>query len=240
MKNVLITGASRGLGRALAIELQRRGYQVIASARNINDLDGLEVFQKVSLDISKIDSVLMARERIKEVDIIINNAAISISGAIEAVEVEAAKRVFDVNFFGTMRIFQAFTPLMRAQRHGLMVNISSGTSNQAPPLQGIYAASKAAFDRMCEAYQKEVQPFGIFVMQIHSTGIATKMRKEQTIFANEHYLGITEKVKQLEQNIHGVLPGELAKVIVDNMEKRPLSSFISAQDLMTGVNAIYK
>ena len=238
MKTILITGASRGLGRALAEEFHKKKYQVIASARNINDLNDLEVFQKVSLDIVNEDSILKAKEKIKDVDIIINNAAISISGAIEAINVEAAIEVFNVNLFGAIRIFQAFTPMMRTKRNGLIVNISSGAALQSPPLQGIYAASKAAFDRVCEAYRIEVQPFGISVMQIHSTGIATQMRNKQTIFTNENYIKITDRVKQMEQNMTGVLPEILAKVIANNIERRPLNTFVRVQDLMAEINTV--
>ena len=239
MKTVLITGASRGLGRALVNELNERNYQVIASARNSHDLNDLQAFQKISLDVGNDDSVLKAVETIKEVDLIINNAAVTISGPIEAIDINAAKEVFNVNFFGALRIFQAFTPIMRAKRQGLMVNISSGTAQQSPPLQGIYAASKAAFDRLCEAYRIEVQSFGISVMQIHSTGIATQMRKEQTIFTNEYYAEITERVKQMEQHMAGVPPEILAKVIANNIERRPLATFVRAQDLMAEIKAIY-
>ena len=240
MKTVLITGASKGLGRALAKELQNRNYQVIASARNINDLNDLEVFRKISLDISNTDSILNAKKEIKVVDIIINNAAISISGAIETVDIDAATNVFNVNFFGAMRIFQAFTSLMRKKGSGLKVNISSGTATQAPPLQGIYAASKAAFDIMCEAYRMEVQPFGIFVMQFHSTGIATQMRKEQTTYSNRYYEEITEKVKQIEHNMLGVLPENLAKAIANFIEQQTLRPFISVQDVMNEINTVDK
>ncbi|MCB0471079.1 MAG: SDR family NAD(P)-dependent oxidoreductase, partial [Flavobacteriaceae bacterium] len=91
MKTVLITGASRGLGRALVNELNERNYQVIASARNSHDLNDLQAFQKISLDVGNDDSVLKAVETIKEVDLIINNAAVTISGPIEAIDINAAK-----------------------------------------------------------------------------------------------------------------------------------------------------
>ena len=139
-----------------------------------------------------------------------------------------------------MRIFQAFTSLMRKKGSGLKVNISSGTATQAPPLQGIYAASKAAFDIMCEAYRMEVQPFGIFVMQFHSTGIATQMRKEQTTYSNRYYEEITEKVKQIEHNMLGVLPENLAKAIANFIEQQTLRPFISVQDVMNEINTVDK
>ncbi|MCB0471078.1 MAG: hypothetical protein KDC51_11430, partial [Flavobacteriaceae bacterium] len=81
--------------------------------------------------------------------------------------------------------------------------------------------------------------FGISVMQIHSTGIATQMRKEQTIFTNEYYAEITERVKQMEQHMAGVPPEILAKVIANNIERRPLATFVRAQDLMAEIKAIY-
>ena len=238
MKKVLITGASRGLGKALTREFAQRGYQVIATARNLNDLQSLNVYRKIKMDISDSNSVLDAKGQIEEVDIIVNNAAVSISGAIEVVDVNAAMNVLNINVLGTMRVVQAFTPLMRKKGQGLIVNISSGTANNAPPLQGIYAASKAALDRMSEAYRAEVKPIGIEVVQIHSTGIATQMRKEQITYINDYYIEVTNKAKQIESIMRGVLPELLGSAIVNITERQSVKPFISTEDLMDELKAI--
>lgn len=238
MKRVLVTGASRGLGKELVKELHKRNFQVIASARNVKDLDELEGVQKMSLDISNSASVLKASQEINDLDIIINNAAISISGAVEIIDIQSAIQMFDVNVFGSLRMFQAFTSQMRKKGKGLIVNISSGTALHSPPLQGIYSASKAALDRICEAYQMEVKDFGISVMQIHSTGIATEMRKTQKVYSTSDYEDLTKRIKKMEENMIGVQPDILARAIVNFIDFPPNEHLISVQSLMKEVKSI--
>ncbi|MBL4625878.1 MAG: SDR family NAD(P)-dependent oxidoreductase [Flavobacteriales bacterium] len=238
MKKVLVTGASRGLGKELVKELHKRSFEVIASARNIRDLDKFEGVRNISLDISDSASVIKASREINDLDILINNAAISISGAVEIVDIQSVSKVFDVNVLGSIRMFQAFTPKMREKGKGLIVNISSGTALHSPPLQGVYSASKAALDRICEAYHSEVKEFGISVMQIHSTGIATEMRKTQKVYSNSDYEQVTNRIKKMEENMIGVQPEILAKAIVNLIELPPMELLISVQDLMKEIKNI--
>ncbi len=230
-KIVLVTGASRGLGLALTKALHEYEFKVIATARNLADLDNVTAYQKIQLDISKQTSIDNSVAQIDKVDVIINNAAISVSGTIEAIPIEQASTVFNSNVMGCMRMMQAFTPMMRKNGSGLFVNISSGTALGAPPLQGIYAASKAALDRISEAFRVEVKGFGIRVMQIHSTGIATEMRATQKLFSNAHYADLTSRIQQMEGRMTGVSPTDLATVIAQLIAKQPEVEFISAKQI---------
>ena len=141
MARVLVTGASRGLGRALVVELKKRGHEVIATARRIDDLADLEVANTVVLDVTDPASVAAAAADAGTVDVVINNAAITVEGPLEALPVDAVRLVFETNVFGALRVMQAFLPGMRESRSGMIINISSVGGRFAPPLQGVYAAS---------------------------------------------------------------------------------------------------
>lgn len=174
MSRILITGASRGLGHALAVELTRRAHEVVASARQIADLADLQAAEKIALDVTMPSSVRDAVAAAGDVDIVINNAAINVEGPVEAVPIDTIQSVFETNVFGPLRVIQGFLPVMRARRTGLIVNISSLAGRFAPPLQGVYSASKAALEMLSEALQFEVQNFGVQVVIIQSGGIRTE------------------------------------------------------------------
>lgn len=151
MARVLITGASRGLGRSLAIVLSQRGHEVIASARHITDLVDLEATSKMTLDVTSPASIAAALAEIGEVDVVINNAALVVEGPVEAIPVEVVQSMFETNVFGPLRVIQAVLPSMRKRQHGMIVNITSLAAQFAPPLQGIYSATKIALERLSEA-----------------------------------------------------------------------------------------
>ncbi len=113
MKRVLITGCSRGLGQALCSELARHNYYVIASARNVDDLKELKVAEKIRLDVTSDREVGEAVRRIGPVDILINNAGISVGGPVERVPLANISHVYETNVFGALRMIQAFVPEMR-------------------------------------------------------------------------------------------------------------------------------
>ena len=93
MAKVLITGTSRGLGKALAVEMNRRGCKVIASARNINDLDRLDVYKKITLDVTDDHQIKNVLKETGNIDILINNAAYTAGGPIEVIPIRNKKRI---------------------------------------------------------------------------------------------------------------------------------------------------
>jgi len=122
---VLITGCSTGFGREAAIELARRGHEVVATARRPETLADLDVAQKLALDVDCEGSVRAAVAQAGEVDGLVNNAGWSAHGPIEKVPLEAVGRMFETNFFGAARMIQALVPGMRARQRGVIVNVSS-------------------------------------------------------------------------------------------------------------------
>ncbi len=193
MTRILVTGASRGLGRALAVELTRRRHEVVASARQISDLADLQVAKKIALDVTVPSSVKDAVEAAGEVDVVINNAAMGVEGPVEAVPVDVVQSMFETNVFGPLRVIQGFLPGMRARWRGLIVNISSVAGQFAPPLQGVYSASKAALEMLSEALQFEVQHFGVRVVIIQSGAIQTDAIARQRRFSLDSYQPLMEQ-----------------------------------------------
>jgi NAD(P)-dependent dehydrogenase (short-subunit alcohol dehydrogenase family) len=172
-KRVLITGCSSGIGRATALELGRRGYEVIATARRVEAIADLDVAQRLALDVDDDRSVSAVRGAIDPVEVLVNNAGFAVEGATETVPLSDAQRMFDTNFFGAARMIQAFVPAMRERGRGAIVNVSSIAGVAAAPLGGYYAASKFALEALSEALHFEVGHFGVRVIVIEPGRIET-------------------------------------------------------------------
>ena len=184
-QTALITGASSGIGREMAIRLAEKGFQVIAAARRIDRLTELaEQFQNITpmqVDLSQSEDTEVFCDYISTlpmpVSVLINNAGYSIRGALEDVSMEAIKRIFEVNLFALIRITQACLPGMRNLRKGTIVNLSSIAGKFAFPGSGVYAATKYAVEGITDALRIELAPFGIRVVAIRPGPIATEFNE---------------------------------------------------------------
>lgn len=163
MSRVLITGCSTGFGRAAAVELTKRGHDVVATARKPEVLDDLDVAATLQLDVDDDWSVANAVEQAGQVDALVNNAGFGVTGPLEKIPLAEGRRCLETNFFGAVRMIQAVLPQMRARGSGAIVNVSSVAGRVGPPLDGFYSASKFALEGMSEALHYEVQHFGIWV-----------------------------------------------------------------------------
>lgn len=161
MASVLITGASRGIGRAVAAEFARRGHRVVATARDPRSLDGLDVDQRLPLDVTDPASVAAAVEAAGPVDILVSNAGEIFYAAVEAIPPEQFRRLFELNTLGALRVAQAVLPGMRARGHGRLLFMSSVAGRVVLPPGAAYAATKWALEALVEALAIEVAPFGL-------------------------------------------------------------------------------
>ena len=173
MGRVLITGCSTGFGRAAAVELTKRGHEVVATARKPETLDDLDVAARIRLDVDDDASVGAAVAEAGELDALVNNAGFGHNGPIEKVPVEEGKRVFETNVWGTVRMIHAVVPAMRARGQGTIVNVTSLAGRAAPPIDGYYPASKMAVEGISEALHYEVGHFGIRVRIVEPGVFAT-------------------------------------------------------------------
>lgn len=177
-----ITGCSTGFGRNLAQEVLQKGDKVAVTARNPDDVKDI-VSQypataiAIQLDVTKPEQVKAAVQQAKKhfgtIDVLVNNAGIGYFGAIEESEEEEIRRMFEINFFGLASVTNAVLPIMRAQRSGHIVNISSVGGLVAFPGVGFYNATKFAVTGYSEALAKEVAALGIKVTVVAPSGFRT-------------------------------------------------------------------
>ena len=169
-KKWFVTGAGRGLGRAITVAALERGDCVAASSRRLEDVADLaerfgESVLPLGLDISDraaaAPALAAARDRFGRVDILVNNAARSLGGALEEVTEAEVRDLFDTNILGTLWVTQAALPIMRAQGGGHIVQISSGGGVISWPMNGAYQATKWGLEGMNEALAQESAHLGI-------------------------------------------------------------------------------
>ncbi|MFD8145165.1 oxidoreductase [Streptomyces sp. NPDC059708] len=172
-----VTGASRGLGRAVAEAVLEAGDTVVATARRVEALGGLvERFGArvipMTLDVSDraavFATVAEAAERAGRIDVLLNNAGYGLAGAVEEVTEQQVRDQFDVNFLGALWTTQAVLPLMRRQGSGHLLQMSSIAGVTTYPNLGLYCASKWALEAMGETLAQEVAGFGIKVTLIEA------------------------------------------------------------------------
>ena len=166
-KVAVITGGSAGIGRAAAALFADRGYTVCELSRSGKDSDTV---RHITADMCDEASVNAAFRQIMDdhgrIDVLVCNAGWGISGAVEFTEVAAAQRLFDVNFFGTLRCIRAAVPILRQQGHGSIVCLSSVAAPLAIPYQAFYSASKAAVNDLVLALRCELRQFQVNVSAV--------------------------------------------------------------------------
>ncbi|MDX3849969.1 SDR family oxidoreductase [Streptomyces sp. AK02-01A] len=161
MPSVLITGASKGIGRATAAEFAARDYRVIATARDPRTLEDLDVARRLRLDVTDQASVDEAVAAAGEVDVLVSNAGVIFLGAVEASPVAEIERLFAQNTAGAIRVAQAVLPQMRERRSGRLLFVSSVVGRLVFSGNAAYAASKWALEALAESLAVETSPFGI-------------------------------------------------------------------------------
>lgn len=183
---VLITGASAGIGAAVARRLARAGMRVVVTARRLEPLTALareldatgERVLACGGDVGVAEDrarwVREARAKFGRIDALVNNAGYGTRGPVELVPVEAVRRNFETNVFALIALTQLVLPLMRAQGSGAVVNLGSVAGRIARPWSGIYDATKHALEAVTDALRGELRPFGIRVTLIRPGYIATE------------------------------------------------------------------
>src|SRR5438477_5327196 len=185
-KVALVTGISSGIGRATAAELARRGFRVFGTVRaaGATAVPGIaEVVLDVRDEASVERGVAAVLAEAGRIDVLINNAGTTIVGAIEETDTVQARDLFDVNFFGAVRVTRAVLPAMRAQRGGRIVFVSSVLGFLPAPFMGFYAASKHAIEGYAESLDHEVRGLGIHAILVEPTFMKTLLDRNSAAAA---------------------------------------------------------
>jgi NAD(P)-dependent dehydrogenase (short-subunit alcohol dehydrogenase family) len=181
--DVVITGASTGIGRACALRLERAGWRVFAGVRREEDASSLRSeagagLEPLILDVTDETGVRAAAGRVREAVAsaglhgLVNNAGIGVAGPLEFIALEDWRRALEVNVVGQVGVTQAFLPMLRAAR-GRIVNIGSVGGRSSTPFAGPYAASKFAMEAVTDALRRELRKWGIWVAIVEPGSIAT-------------------------------------------------------------------
>lgn len=243
MKTVVVTGASTGIGRSIALRMAERGHAVVAGVRRDEDGHALVAaggpnIRPVHLDVTDEDSIAAAVSEI-ELDAtgltaLVNNAGIAIGGPVEGLALDRWRQQFEVNLFGQVAVTKAFLPAIR-RGHGRLVFISSNSGVVSTPMLAPYCASKHAVEALGFSLREELRPWGIRVSMVLPGAIATPIwdkAKDQAAAVDslltpelaERYSGPIEKMAELiaQQESAGIPPEKVADAVEHAItSKRP-------------------
>jgi NAD(P)-dependent dehydrogenase (short-subunit alcohol dehydrogenase family) len=221
---VFVTGASRGIGNAVATFLSGRGFSVVGTSRNpkkSKNASEKEGFPLIKMDVTQPRSV---RGGVKEavdilggIDVLVNNAGISHLGPFEEMPDDQGRAVMETNFFGIITVIKEAVPVMRQGGGGLIINVSSLAGMVGVPFQSYYCASKYALEGFSESIRMELGPQGIRVVLVQPGDIKTEIAQHHLIcdsgsaLYGEAYRTVCEVVRG---NVaHACPPEEVARVV---------------------------
>ena len=247
----IVTGSSSGIGFEICLMLARNGLTTYATMRDLHKssmLTSIADKEKiplrcVQLDVTDDMSVKQAIETIvnesHNIDILINNAGYGLSGALEDLLINEIKLLFDTNFFGLIRATQAVLPIMRNQRSGIIVNISSGLGRFGIATSSAYASSKFAVEGLTESMSYELEPFGIKTILVEPGIIKTNFIKAAVLAQkskdpNSPYFqfmnNMDEGMKKLIENSES--PEYVARVVLDAInDSNPKLRYLAGKDV---------
>jgi NAD(P)-dependent dehydrogenase (short-subunit alcohol dehydrogenase family) len=226
-KTVLITGASSGFGRSAAQLFHANGWNVIATMRSpeketqLTQLDGILLTKLDVTDKASIQSAVAAgTDKFGSIDVLVNNAGYGAFGALEVAPEEEIRKQFDVNFFGLIAVTQAVLPVMRGQKDGIIINVSSVGGKVTFPFSSLYHATKFAVEGLTESMQYELNPCGIRLKIVEPGGYKTEFAgRSMALYGGDgipEYQPVFDKfIKSLEDWPMSENIGEVADAIYE-------------------------
>jgi len=247
----IVTGSSTGIGYETSLALARNGFLTYATMRNLNkaeNIRSLATKESLPLHVTPLDvtddlSVKNAVQSIlsKEgrIDVLVNNAGYVLSGAFEDLTLDEIKAQYETNVFGLIRTTQAVLPIMRKQKSGIIVNISSGAGRFGYPGHSAYISTKFAVEGLSESMSYELDPFGIKVVVVEPGVIRTDIvnamvvaRKSQD--PNSPYLQILQKMANAFEKMmkNASSPDLVANVVLNAVkDQNPNLRYLAGNDV---------
>jgi NAD(P)-dependent dehydrogenase (short-subunit alcohol dehydrogenase family) len=262
-KVAVVTGSSSGIGFETSLLLSRNGVYTYATMRNLNKSQQInDVAEKehlplkvLQLDVTDDKSVKDAIRQVKDessrIDVLINNAGYDVMGAVEDISIEEFKSQFETNLFGVIRVTKEVLPIMRNQRAGNIINISSVGGRIGIPLNSAYISSKFALEGLSESMRYELEQFGIDVILIEP-GVVKSNFFENADVANNNTNNTISAYSQLTQNLYegfepmlksnsSSLPSDVAKIIYKAIESNNREvRYLVGKDAVSIINARQK
>ena len=254
-KVAVVTGSSSGIGFETSLTLARSGFLTYATMRNLGKgatiksvaaEEGLPI-HVVQLNVTEERSINDAIHSIKsdvgKIDVLVNNAGYGLNGAFEDLAMEEIKAQYDTNLFGVIRVTQAVLPIMRKQKSGIIVNISSGAGRFGYPGGSAYVSTKFAIEGLSESMAYELEPFGIRVVLVEPGVIKTNF--VNSIVAAKKSQDPNSPYAQLMQNVatsfqHMIEGGSstdvVAKVVLKAVtSENPTLRYLAGKDVETWI-----
>jgi short-subunit dehydrogenase len=230
-KKILITGISRGIGKAIALDLVARGHEVWGTSRTPEKIeDKISGVRYLKLDLSNEDSIDSCFKEQPDIDVLINNAGQSQMGPAEEIPNEKVKHIFEVNFFGTIGLTKRYLGVMRARRSGKVINIGTLSGTFAMPFQSTYGSSKIALRIWTICLRKEMRPFGVHISTIEPFYINSGIQLEYLCERDSEYKEVSDGVyrRRNEKLASADSPEALVKTIQKILtSKNPKGMYIS-------------
>lgn len=238
-KVALITGASSGIGFETSLTLARNEFRTFATMRNLSKSRKIREIAKkerlpltvIPLDVNDNASIRAAIQNILvesgRIDVVINNAGYGLFGAVEDLSMDKIINQFETNFFGVVRVVKSVLPIMRNQRSGTIINISSMVGRVAMPLNSVYVASKFALEGFSESIRHELSKFGINVILIEPgivrTGFFDNLQKSKNEAAKSPYSALLKtrlsRFKSVSES-NSSSPSQVAKAILKALQSK--------------------
>ncbi|MDZ4823589.1 MAG: SDR family oxidoreductase [Flavobacteriales bacterium] len=221
-KIILVTGASSGIGKAIAKVLSTNGHTVYGTSRRAQNFEPLENFCMVQMDVIDENSVRQAIEIIQlkhgRLDVVVNNAGVGFNGAAEDVSNEEIRNNFELNVIGAWNVCRAVLPIMRNQKSGHIISISSFAGLMGLPFRSVYSATKHALEGMMECLSMEVQQWNVHVSIIEPAEFKTNIidNRGTSKKVGEHYRSDFQRItKQINEGVNGAPePGMVGEVVL--------------------------
>jgi NAD(P)-dependent dehydrogenase (short-subunit alcohol dehydrogenase family) len=250
-KVAVVTGSSSGIGHEISLILARNGFTTYATMRNLQKGSGLKSIAEdeklplyfAQLDVTDENSVKNAIKSVCDesgrIDLLVNNAGYGLTGAFEDLSLDEIKTQYETNVFGLIRTTQEVLPIMRKQRSGMIVNISSGVGRFGYPTGSVYVSTKFAVEGLSESMSYEVEPFGIKVILIEPGVIQTNFFNSSVLAKksqdpNSPYAplmkGMEDNVNKMMKN--GSTPQYVAEVVLDAVtSENPKLRYLAGKDI---------